>query len=358
MQINNIQVVDRNARPSVLSKVALRTFFVNNGEFIDPYAISSVSVYHAAANQSPSGILEVSSGVISSGHYSDAVMVFGVSTAINPSGSPDDTAAREAGTVVKTNGVVRESFKEREYTGQLGPNDATSEDTNRSPASGVSGVYRINTGEYAVVLDGGISLSGLGHDGAVVTNSANTVGDYIDVWTVKLTENSEWNTYINSFKLFSDTLYTLTEPLLLRTTNKLINKRVTMGSKVDLKITTEMTVENKNIDQNIKNAMKDIGLQNITVEIEKINDTNGHLPSRVRAKNHKTNPATFADPNITSDNTIVYTLDTAELGPVTAGAFATDDAEFGSKTGTYHVFATYTVLNQTIKTPPMVLIVT
>jgi len=352
MRINNIEVVDRHARPSVLSKVALRTFFINDGSFTDPYAISSVSIYDALDNMTPSGILETSSNQIASGSMETALMVFAPSGGTNPSGSEtNDNAARQAEVVVAVDGVITEQFRPGNYTGQLGTASLDYDEGN-DPAgicSGVSGVYRLGTGEYAVVLDGGIDLSGVRHgEHGPTPNKASAAGDYIDVWTVKMTQNSEWTTVINQFKLFTDTFYNITEPLLLRTSHRLLNKHVSLGSRVDLKISTEMTVENRNIDQNIKNLMKDIGIKNTGIKIEKVNES-PHLPSFVTVSG-------FADTSglldVTADNTIVHNWGTYDLSSIG------DNHKLGSHAGTYYITAEYEILNQKIVTKPMPIIVT
>ena len=358
MQINNIQVVDRHARPAVLSKVALRTFFINDGDFADPYAISSVSIYHKAANQAPSGIFETSSGVISSGHYTDALIVFAPSAATSPSDAgPHNNAMRERGAKVFIDGILTESYKERNFTGEISDHYGSPADSDpargKGAASGVSGVYRLGAGEYAVVL--GPGFSGCLHTGANTENKASSTGDYIDVWTVKLTETSDWTTYINSFTLYNDTFYNITEPLLLRTTNRLTNKHITLGSKIDLKITTDMTVENRSIDQNIKNLVKDIGLKEIGVKIEKVNE-GSNLPARVTVSSFDDTGA-FVD--VTADNTLVFNWDTQQIANLSNNTVEKQKREdIGSPKGTYYITAQYTVLNQKIISSPMPVIVT
>ncbi len=36
MQLNGVTVVDRHNRPTVIQKVDLRAFFINDGEYYDP----------------------------------------------------------------------------------------------------------------------------------------------------------------------------------------------------------------------------------------------------------------------------------------------------------------------------------
>jgi hypothetical protein len=54
--INNITVVDRHNRPQVDQKVLIRTYFVNDGQYVDPYAVSSVHIFDRAYNLAPSTV--------------------------------------------------------------------------------------------------------------------------------------------------------------------------------------------------------------------------------------------------------------------------------------------------------------
>ena len=219
----------------------------------------------------------------------------------------------------------------------------------------MSGVYKLATGEFGVVLDGllGSNLSGV-QDGALITNAADAATDYIDVWTVKVTENSTWSTFINSFTLHDDTIFTTTEPLLFKTRNKLVNKHVTLGSKVNLKITTETTIENSNVTQDIKNIFKDSVITEAQVKIEKFNDTNPILPSKYELSGYSDTSGLV---DITSDNTLVLNWNTEEIKNL--GLDPTEKLKrenIGSPTGAYLVTVKYNILNQTCISPPFTLI--
>ena len=45
MEVNGTPVVDRGNRPNVSQRVGLRTFFINDGAYVDPYEISSVKLF-------------------------------------------------------------------------------------------------------------------------------------------------------------------------------------------------------------------------------------------------------------------------------------------------------------------------
>ena len=76
--INTTEVVDRNNRPQVQSKVMLRTFFINDGVYQDPYAISSVQLFKRANNLSPSSVLNTDGLIASSNASTQTIMGFGV----------------------------------------------------------------------------------------------------------------------------------------------------------------------------------------------------------------------------------------------------------------------------------------
>lgn len=309
MLVNGYTVYDRHNRPSVLQPVGLRAFFINNGQFQDPYEISSVTVFKLADNTSPSTLLTsanlldpaIASGAVKMGFTNSAQLVTNV------------------------------AFNTSNYT----------------PGTTASGIYKMSTGEYIVVLNGQVALSGK-YEGTTIPNQASTVGDYIDIWTVRWVQNSDWEIFVNDFRLYRDTIFTATEPLLITTTNKLANKHVKLGSKVDLKVATEINIANKNITKSIKNTFEDAAITSAQVQIVKLND-DYTLPARVTVSSFAN---TSASVDVTSDNTLVFNWDTNDLytlPAVTAGTF-------GPLTGTYCVQVKYGILNQTIISDLMYLI--
>lgn len=310
MLINGYTVYDRHNRPSVLQPVALRAFFINNGQFQDPYEISSVTIFTLSDNTSPSTILtsanllnaSIASGVVKMGFANSATL------------------------------ISNSAFSTSNYT----------------PATTASGIYKLGVGEYAVVLNGQVSLSGQ-YEGTTIKNTASAVNDYIDVWTVRWVQNSDWEIFVNDFRLYRDSIFTTTEPLLLTTTNKLSNKHIKLGSKVDLKVTTEVNIANKNITRNIKNIFEDAAITSAQMQIVKLND-DYTLPARVTVSSY-TDTSSIID--VTGDNTLVFNWDTNNLytlPAVTAGTF-------GPLTGTYAIQVKYGILNQTIVSDLMYVIV-
>ncbi len=305
MQLNGTSVVDRNNRPTVLQKVGLRAFFINDGVYVDPYDISAVTIFDKSANFTPSTILD--DNLIASGIDASIVrMNYAPSGDMSPSNYNPDT-------------------------------DITS----------ASGVYRVKEGEYIVVLDGTQDISGvynLHGSSVLVPNSASAVKDYIDVWTVMLAEGSTYQSLINDFHLYDDTFFVVTEPLLLTASNKLINKHVTLGSKENIKVATEVTINNKTIDSSVENLFRDSAIVSPQIKIEKLNEGTETLPAHVEVSGFSDTSALI---DVTSDNTMVLNFDTTTL------ATHPNVADFGGLVGQYRITVKYTLLNELIVTPPL-----
>jgi hypothetical protein len=311
MQLNGTSLVDRNNRPTVLQKVGLRAFFINDGEYVDPHDISAVTVFDKSANFTPSTILN--DNLISSGI---------------------------------TSGIIRMNFAPSGEDGGYPAQDPSGYNPGTDIAS-TSGVYRVAKGEYVVVLDGTQNTSGvynLHGSSVVVENSASAVRDYIDVWTVMLAEGSTYQSLINDFHLYDDTFFVTTEPVLLTAYNKLINKHVVLGSKEDLKITTDITINNRNIDSSIKNIFKESAIINPQILIEKLNEGTPTLPAHVTVSGYADTSSLI---DITSDNTMVFNFDTTTLET------HSNIADFGGLVGQYRLTVKYNLLNELIVTPPL-----
>lgn len=310
MQLNGTSVVDRNNRPTVLQRVGLRAFFINDGEYVDPYDISAVTVFDRSANFTPSTIL-------------------------------DDNLISD----VIPSSIIRMNFAPSGDDGGFPAQDPSGYNPTTDIAS-TSGVYRIAKGEYIVVLDGVEDSSGvynLHGSSLIVENSASAVGDYIDVWTVMLAAGSTYQSLINDFHLNDDTFFVITQPALLTAHNKLINKHIVLGSKEDIKITTEITINNRDIDDSIKNIFKDSAILNPQILIEKLNEGTPTLPAHVTVSGYADTSALI---DITSDNTMVFNFDTTTL------ATHASVADFGGLVGQYRLTVKYNLLNELIVTPP------
>lgn len=305
MLINNIPVNDRQNNPPVLSKVGLRVFFLQDGQYADPYEISSVTIFNAANNFHPSTILTADE-LISSAVSSYIRMNFSNPSAI----------------------TSHSSFNPSGYTG-----------------SGESTVYRLGVGEYVAILDGIANQSGvlnLFGLNQTISNTVSNIGDFIDVWTVKMVAGSEFETVLNYFTLTRGNFFTLTEPVMFRTRNRLLNNSITLGSKVDVKIGTEITIESQ-LTEEIKNSIREQVIKAASVEITKLNNEI-NLPARVTVSSFSD---TSALTRITSNDTIVFTWDTDLL----KGHQQALLGNLGSLKGMYTIQAKYNLFNERIITP-------
>ena len=309
MQLNEVDLVDRHNRPTVLQKVALRAFFINDGSYYDPYDISGVTIFSKTSNISPNSVL--SDNILASSIASGSILMhFGAS-------------ANDSGAAL--------------YPSSYNP---------ASDSNSLSGIYRVKTGEYICVLDGTQDSSGFFNfygSSLVVKNQVSSVNDYIDCWTIKFAEGSDYQTLINDFHLYDDTLFVVTQPVILTASNRLINKHLVLGSVENLKVTTDITINNKDIDDSIKNIFRDSTITSAMMLVEKVNEDTTTLPAHVTVSGYSDTSGLV---DITSDNTIVLNFDTRNL------ATHANVANFGGLTGTYRATVKYNLLNELIVSKP------
>lgn len=301
MRLNGYDLADRGNRPSVSSRVAIRVFFLNDGEYVDPSEIVDVCIFPELTNQYPSSLL-------------------------NSDGLLDNSS-------VSANCKAYFAASSNYY-----------EPSTYSP--GASGVFRIGQGDYVVVLDGITDVSAYASRfGSTIENTASSNGYYLDVWTVKYPSDSYYKTVINSFTLFDDTFFTVTEPLILKTYNELTTKKIPLGAKQDLKITTEIVVENRNIDNSVRNLFKTSIAVNPAIQIEKINE-DPNIPSRVEVSGWEDTSGLI---KVNSENTFILTWDTNTLKThpeLLAG-------NLGNMRGVYSIQVRFNLLNELIYSPRM-----
>ena len=312
MKINGNQVTTRHERPTVLGPTALLLYFINDGQYADPYEISGVSIFAASDNQSPSSVI-TANGEVKSDVTGSVLMHF----------SNENSRTNSS------------SFDASNYT-----------------VSDASGIYKLSTGKYAVVLNdvedtpyGVFNLSG----DTTISNRVSATGDYIDVWTLKRNTGSDLDTIINEFTLTEDRFFGVTEPLLFRVATRLENSYLVLGSKVDLKFTNEFTLENANIDRSIVNLFKQSLVTDPMLEIYKKNQDR-NLDARVEVSGYA---ATSGLMDTTSENTVIFTFDTEALKTHPSLL----DGTLGSMTGTYVARLKFTALNQTIVSNDMAFII-
>ena len=313
MKINGNQVTTRHERPTVLGPTALLMYFINDGQYTDPHSISGVSIFAASDNQSPSSVI-TPDGEIKSSVTGSVLMHFSNSATLT--------------------------------------SDSTFNATNYNANSDSSGIYKLSTGKFACVLNqpsvlpnGVFNLSG----DTTILNRVSSTGDYIDVWTVKRVAGSDLDTIINEFTLTEDRFFGVTEPLLFRVATRLENNYLVLGSKVDLKFTNEFTLENANVDRSIINLFKQSLVTDPMIEIYKKNQDR-NLDARVEVSGYS---ATSGLVDTTSENTVIFTLDTEALKTHPKLL----DGTLGSMTGTYVARLKFTALNQTVVSNDMAFII-
>ena len=315
MKINGNQVTTRHERPTVLGPTALILYFINDGQYVDPHSISGVSIFAASDNQSPSSVIS-SDGEIKTDVTGSVLMHFSNSATL----------------------TTNSSFDASNYNPEV--------------VGSASGIYKLDTGKFACVLDkaavipsGVFNLSG----DTTILNTVSSTGDYIDVWTVKRVAGSDLDTIINEFTLTEDRFFGVTEPLLFRVATRLENNYLVLGSKVDLKFTNEFTLENANIDRSIVNLFKQSLVTDPMIEIYKKNQDR-NLDARVEVSGYS---ATSGLMDTTSENTVIFTLDTEALKTHPELL----NGNLGSLTGTYVARLKFTALNQTIVSNDMAFII-
>tara|TARA_R110000737_G_scaffold198979_1_gene218951 strand:+ start:947 stop:1924 length:978 start_codon:yes stop_codon:yes gene_type:complete len=320
MQLNGVELTERFNRPSVGGKVALRAMFINDGQYQDPYDVSACTIFTKLANATPDSIVGTDGLIKSDQEVSSILMNFGVSgqAGADHDGQPGRTTSENAAWVATTL---------------------------YAPEPQASGIYKTGTGQYVAVLDGSIALSG-GYNmhfpfggGFTVANGASAVQEYIDVWTAKMTATSEYQLFINEVRLDNDAWISLTQPLLLSTSNRLVNKHITLGSIVNLKVTTDLTVQNRDLDSSVRNIIESYGIDNAFFKIQKVNEGTTSIPSLETVFDYRN-----VD-QITSDNTMIYNFN-VDNWMATAGLS-------GGDVGTFALTASYTFLGETFKTKPL-----
>lgn len=328
MQLGDYELADRHNRPSVTQKVALRSFFLNGGDYVDPYDVSSVVIFSKLDNLTPSSLIDSSTGLIKDTITSGMIkMSYGISgspTVPHDGGLNDDGSYR-----VTSNYLDDVAW----FPGYL-------------PSPVASGILRLGEGDYLCVLDGQVDLSGfynLNSSSLDVANSASAVLDYLDAWTVKFAQASEYQVMINGFKLYNDTFQTITEPVIFTVSNRLINKHINLGSQADLKVTTEMTIQNRSLEPATKAILEESAIRNAQFQIQKLNEGSPNLPARVDVITYSESEGLIT---VTSDNTMLYSFDTT--------AFSND---LGGVTGTYALSCAYTILDQNYVQGPFYFVV-
>jgi len=301
---SSFDVVNRINRPNTLNNVYLEQYFINGGSFVDPYAISSVHIFPVPQGNSQRKYLQLSSGAADFGLVKEDSFTGSGLYLFAPSGS---------------NLVTADSFNSSHY------------DT--AVSGSFSGIYRISTGRYGIVLrpDGEYTRNGL-----LSGNGASAVGSYYDLWTVKNTSTSKWQLYIREFTLHTDIFIGIAEPLMVRSKNRLNTTRLKSGSKIDLKISTELEVENKNISDDIKELFRHSVIDSAAMRIIKINEDDYNAAPFVEVSGFSDTSGSI---RVDSCDTILYLFDTTNITTVSG---------INKIPGIYQLQVHYNLLNEIV----------
>ena len=301
MQINNFNVVSRFNRPAYNQRLALEVFFINDGVYQDPYEVSSIAIF-TKETKSTSAILDSDTQLVSA----TPLMGFANSATLTT--------------------------------------DSAFDPSNYIPSTTASGIFKLGTGHFAVVLDNQLALSGEWDGSALAASGASAVTEYFDYWAVKHSAGSNYIVYLNEYRLFDDTFIGITQRLLTKTYTNLITKSFELGESKNLIFTNQVTVMNKDIDESIKNIFKDSVVTSASVEITKLNE--GHsLPSQVQVSGFSDTSATVV---VTANNEVQFLLDTTTLETKAANTTG-----FGSPLGVYSARVKFTILDELIISPPL-----
>lgn len=294
----NVTVNGRHNRPTTLGKSYLEIYFTNDGTYVDPVQISSVHIFATPSNATADSFLDLSAGsssyglITSGSELSSGLFVF------RPSGTDNTTHA---------------GFNKELYDG-----------TDIS----ASAIYKISTGRYGVTLQPDAS-SFVGN--ATTSSLVSSVGTFYDIWTVKLTASSDWQTFINCFSLFNDRYIAVTEPIKMAVRTTMITKQMRNGEVRDLVIPNTIRVVNDNLPTDIQNLFSHSVIDNASVRIQKKQERETWL-----------DVSGFADTSgtviVDSADTIRFLLDTTGTGFTTLN---------GGAPGIYAVQAKFTILNET-----------
>lgn len=298
MKINNIKVVPRNNSPTVLGKTALEFFYVKNGEYVDPYEVCSVVIFKDQTASST---------------YLDAIA----------NGDPDvfidyETSSSRYGLVASSmTSSVYYRWENRNFdTDPVGSSvTAPSADEFNTvnfggDTSSTSGIFKIKDGHFAVALSPlGIFVSSV-HGLESTTsgygeNQASAAATYFDIWTVVDSAGMSPRTYVNKFYLYSDTILALTEPLLFTSKNSLVQKYVNVGSKVDLKVRTDLSLNDKELPKDVRSIFEGSVVQDAQIRVRWYNESDGSWETQVDWRDVD---------NITSRDTLLYSYTFSTVG--------------------------------------------
>ena len=287
---NNISVTLRFNRPSPTGKTLLEFQYLKGGMYQDPNEIISVHIFQDTNLGDSSNWLDLSANSPTYGLIADSLQVSAVA-------------------------LFTTEAEETLY------------------APGRSEIYRRETGKYGVVLEEGMAWTD-------ASSVARTFADapaakYWDIWTVQDVVGGALTTFIHSFEMFEDSIISLTEPLMVTTTQRLVQKYINKNSKTDLHITSSHTVSNSNVTSEVKNIFNNTILNNAAIRIIKLKDD-----TSTGAPYEEVVAWTSTGVTVNSEDTVIYNWDTV-----------------AQEVGTYELQVSSTFLNQNVMSDKFNLVV-
>tara|TARA_R110002167_G_scaffold204332_1_gene408362 strand:- start:12 stop:905 length:894 start_codon:yes stop_codon:yes gene_type:complete len=290
----NYTVTARFNRPSPTDKTMLEFMYLKNGTYTDPGTVRSVHIFKDTQYGVADNWLDLSAtsdryGLVATASNASALIVF-------------------SGTAVES-----------------------SYNDNPSPK-----VFKRSDGRFAIILEDIIPWFDADDGSAKTYYTSSTsliTGKYWDIWTIE--DNGTSSTYVHSFEFFNDNVISLTEPLMVTTSQRLVQKYINKNSKTDLHITSEHTVNNSNITPEVKNIFNSTILNNAAIRIIKLKDD-----TSTGAPYEEIQSWTSTGVNINSDDTIIYNWNTV-----------------AQEVGTYELQVSSTFLNQNIMSDKFNLVV-
>ncbi len=328
-KFNGVTVIERGNRPSPIVPAKLDFYFVKAGAQVDPFQVCSVTVFPDTAFGSADPYIN-----------------------LNPGATADNYGLVSA----TTQNMIFQNYKRNDAGSKIGFDANVSACPSPVAFSGdlkysASSIFKVDDGHFSVILQPEqfyYGASAPANNWNLLEQNASGTGKYLDIWTVVDVAGSRAQTYVNTFSLGTANVFATTEPLLVTTNNKLIQRYIEIGSKKRVQIKTELVVDNEPIKQDLRNLMETGSLlQNPAMRIVKLNES-PELTSRVVIKDFGDTSGTV---DLDSQGTMSFLWDTANITPKD-----TDDILGGAR-GVYEITVKYDLVEETILSPKFKLIV-
>ena len=316
MKVNNTTVIRRHQRPSANSKLLLDFYLIQDGAYADPYQVCSVHIFPNTTNGDADSYLDLTAGSENYGLVSSTSGAYYEFRNFNDSGEwITDTGS--------------DYFKENKFGGDSGNS---------------SGIHKLGTGHFGSVLVPDSEWRDITAGNGVGDPSGNAVSataKYMDVWTVVNVAGSKAKTYINTFELYNDGAFAITEPITCTANFKLGQKYIQDGEIKDIVVTTDLSFASPGMTQDVESLLQGSIISDAEWRLIRLNDT-------------LTGPAWSDIMDIDGDGFSTYGVEVLSDDTIMLRLDTTDEKVIP---GNYQVRVKCTILGQTHISPPMSLIV-